>query len=355
VKIFVIGGVTVPDTDPDYARQSDLVRRSMQRLGADIVESGHDLLVCSPFSPTADVAALRGAANAIKAGRGNSVIDFHYPDQAEVRTELDGLVRELSIQPHRYAYRVTLDAAGNIQGPYGWLLPQISAMDRSHVAIGLGGRPGGSASLLFGIAQSRRHLVLPLTFLGGAAASAFQARQYELEDRLKDKIAVLHEPAQIGSAIGVLETLARAPLVESIQRGESRFFISYARTRPQEADFIEMTLRRRNYNVFRDERDFGAGKPVQNEIIEHIHRSNVFIVVWCKEYACSPWCYDEFEIALERYKANSLSLWILQVDETRIVPPLARSLIAYPVTSREQLEGQILKLLDQANPTAMSE
>jgi TIR domain len=116
-----------------------------------------------------------------------------------------------------------------------------------------------------------------------------------------------------------------------------------------------MTLRRRNYDVFRDERDFAAGQPAQNEIIEHIHRSSVFIVVWCREYACSPWCYDEFEIALERYKANSLSLWILQVDETRIVPPLARSLIAYSAKSREELEGQILKLLDQANPTAMSE
>jgi hypothetical protein len=226
VRIFVIGGVTVVDTDPDYTRQSDLVRRSMQRLGADVVESGHDLVVCSPFPPTVDVAALRGAATAIKAGRGNPVIDFHYPDQAEVRAELDRLVRELSIQPHHYAYRVTLAAAGNIQGPYGWLLPQISAMDRSHVIIGVGGRPGRSASLLFGIAQSRRQLLLPLTFLGGAAASAFQARQYELEDRLKDKIAVLHDPDQIGSVIGVLEALASAPLAESIQKRESRFFIS---------------------------------------------------------------------------------------------------------------------------------
>lgn len=354
MKIFVIGGVTVPDTDADYTRQSDILRRSMQRLGADIVASGHDLVVCSPFSRTVDVDALRGAAIAIKAGRGNPVIDFHYPDQAGVVAELERLVGELSIQPHRYPYRVTLDAAGNIQGPYGWLLPQVSAMDRSHVAIGLGGRPGGAASLLFGIAQSRRQPFLPLTFLGGAAASAFQARQYELEDRLKDRIAVVHEPHQIGSAIGVLEALARAPLAESIREGESRFFISYARSRPQEADFIEMTLRRRDYDVFRDERDFGAGQPVQDEIIEHIHRSNVFIVVWCKEYACSPWCYDEFEIALARYKTKALSLWILQVDETRIVPPAARGLIAYSAKSREELEGQILKLLEQANSSTTS-
>jgi len=49
VKIFVIGGVTVSETDADYARQSDLLRRSMQHLGADIVHRGHDLVVCSHF------------------------------------------------------------------------------------------------------------------------------------------------------------------------------------------------------------------------------------------------------------------------------------------------------------------
>jgi hypothetical protein len=116
-----------------------------------------------------------------------------------------------------------------------------------------------------------------------------------------------------------------------------------------------MTLRRRNYDVFRDERDFGAGQQVQSEIIEYIHRSNVFIVVWCKEYACSPWCYDELEIGLARYKTKGLSLWILQVDETRIVPPAARSLIAYSAKSRKELEGQILRLLEQANPTTTCE
>jgi hypothetical protein len=350
VKIFVVGGVAVPDSDADYARQSEILSRTMQRLGTDIVDRGHDLVVCSPFATSVDVCALRGVATAIKGKRGNPVIDFHYPDEVGVRTEIDRLAESLSIQPHRYPYRVSLDAAGNIEGPYGWLLPQVSAMDRSHVAIGVGGRPGGAASLLFGIAQSRRQVLLPLTFLGGASGSAFQARQYELEDRLKDKIAVVHDPDQIGSAVDALEILASAPLVESIGQDKTRFFISYPRTRPQEADYIEMALRRRNYDVFRDERDFGAGQPVQSEIIEHIHRANIFIVVWCKEYACSPWCYDELEIALARHNTKALDLWILQVDETRIVPPAARGLIGYPAKSREELEGQILKLLEQASP-----
>jgi hypothetical protein len=353
MKIFVCGGVSVPDTDADHARQLDLLRRSMQRLGADIVECGHDLVVCSPFSSAADVDAVRGAAKAIM-GRRSPTIEFHYPDEAGVRAELDRLIKELSIRPHQYTYPVTLDESGKVQGPYAWLLPQVSAMDHSQAIIGLGGRSGGAASLLFGIAESRRRTLLPLTFLGGAAASAFQARRYELEDRLKDKITVIHEPDQIGSAIGVLEALVNEPLAKSIRAGGSCFFISYPRSRPQEADFIEMTLRRRNHDVFRDERDFGAGQRVQSEIIEHIHRSNVFIVIWCKEYACSPWCYDEFEIALKRHKAGGLSLWILRLDETRIVPPAARDLLSYSAKSREELEGHILKLLEQASSSVAS-
>jgi hypothetical protein len=347
VKIFVIGGVPVDKADANYEKQSDLLRCSMQKIGADIVKRGHDLIVCSPFSPSADVDAVRGAAKAIKRARGNPVIEFHYPDQTDVRAELDRLVAQLRFQPARYGYRVALNKAGKIDGHYGWLLPQVSAMDHSHVVIGLGGHYAGAASLLFGIAQSRRKPALPLTFLGGAAASAFQSRQYELEDRLKVRTNVLHNPNQVDRVIDLAETLGSAPLTKSSPKEEYHFFISYARSRPQEADFVEMTLRRRNYDVVRDERDFGAGRLVQSEIIEHIHRANVFIVIWCKEYACSPWCFDEFEIALKRQAAKALSLWILQVDETRIVPPAARCLIAYPVGSRKELEGQITQLLGQ--------
>lgn len=80
---------------------------------------------------------------------------------------------------------------------------------------------------------------------------------------------------------------------------EREVFISYARKRPHEADYIETLLRRRNISVFRDESEFGAGEDIPIQIEEHIHRANTFIAVYCTEYACSPWCYDELELALD--------------------------------------------------------
>jgi hypothetical protein len=108
-----------------------------------------------------------------------------------------------------------------------------------------------------------------------------------------------------------------------------------------------MLLLRKGCEVFRDEESFGAGQSIPGEIKEHIHRANVFIGIWCKEYACSPWCFDELELAIARNKANGLALWILRVDDTRILPPAARDLTSYHAHNREALERILLKLLAQ--------
>jgi hypothetical protein len=127
-----------------------------------------------------------------------------------------------------------------------------------------------------------------------------------------------------------------------------KFFLSYAKARPAEADFLEAILRRRNYTVFRDDAEFAAGTPVQSQIVGFIDQSDVFIAVWCQEYACSPWCYDELDYALVRERRGSLSIWLAPVDSTRIVPPGARDKLRFDIySSREQLEGRLLKEIEK--------
>ena len=41
-----------------------------------------------------------------------------------------------------------------------------------------------------------------------------------------------------------------------------------------------------------------------------------------------------------------MELWILCLDDTRIVPKRARNLISYPIKNREQIESTIIKLLN---------
>lgn len=120
-----------------------------------------------------------------------------------------------------------------------------------------------------------------------------------------------------------------------------------ARKRPHEADYIETLLRRRNISVFRDESEFGAGEDIPIQIEEHIHRANTFIAVYCTEYACSPWCYDELELALDLREKNQIDIWLICVDDTRIVSKRARNLMFYKTHSREDIEGKILKLIMQ--------
>ncbi len=63
---------------------------------------------------------------------------------------------------------------------------------------------------------------------------------------------------------------------------------------------------------------------------------------------CSPWCFDKLDLALKRHKEGRLALWLLCLDDTRVVPPAARELLTYPINSRRELGGAILDLLEPA-------
>ena len=106
----------------------------------------------------------------------------------------------------------------------------------------------------------------------------------------------------------------------------------------EEADYVETLIRRRNGVVYRDEEDFEPAAETQEEIIKNIKRSNVFVAIWCKEYACSSWCFDELELAIQRRKEGLSELWIFCVDDTRIGPRDAKRRIYYNVNSREGRE-----------------
>jgi hypothetical protein len=168
-----------------------------------------------------------------------------------------------------------------------------------------------------------------------------------LDDLFKDRIGSLYQSECASAAVSLIEELAANKTAAPRQGNPPRFFISYPRTRPAEADHIEMILRRRRLDVYRDERDFGAGRNLPHEIVAYIERSNVFIVVWCQEYACSPWCYDQLDLALKRCQDGNAQLWIMCVDETRIVHPGARSLLNFPSSTREQIERHLLTLLEK--------
>lgn len=349
MKIFVIGGLTVQSGHQDYDAQTGLLDESMERIGCDVVERGHALVACSPFPGSADLAAIRGAARAIqRLQRPSSSIEIHCPAAPDIISEM----AKLTGSPPHSGFRVLTHPVapgedGKPHWEHTWLLSQLSALEASHAVLAVGGRPSGAANLLLSMAIIKSKPLLPLAFLGGASAQCLERVRWPLDDVFKDRISSLYRLECADMSVKLLEELA-ADKVGALQRGDQpRIFISYPRNRPAEADHIEMTLRRRRLDVYRDERDFGAGRDLPHEVRAYIERSNVFIAVWCEAYACSPWCYDELELALERHKQGKTQLWIFCVDDTRIVPPAARTLLNFPARTREQTEGHLLNLLER--------
>ncbi len=346
MKIFILGGTSVEKSSSDYDAQCAILESSMEALGRSIVESGHNLLVCSPFAGAADVFAVDGARYVLSTNN-NKLLEYHYPDDGSVIDMLRTFVSALPASSfHLYSHPVIRDEAGQIEWTYSWLVSQLAALKACHAVIALGGATARSASLLLKVAAEQSKPLLPLTFLEGAAAGIFEHLRYPLRDRLGDDIDILNDPTQIERAVELAERLASGNIPKGAVGRPRRCFVSYSRSRPAEADFVEVVLRRRNVEVYRDDRDFEPGSSILGEITGYIHHADIFISLWCQEYACSPWCFDELSIALQRHKAGKLSLWIFSLDQTRIVPPDARDIITYPIRNREELEGRLLALLE---------
>jgi hypothetical protein len=350
LKLFLIGGNAVNESHPEFAKHNQLMRDSASAIGELICDSGNDLLVCSGFPGSADEAAASRAMKKLESiVAARAQIEFYYPKCANVAAQIESVIEpSCAKRVSRFPQVASLDEAKERPTSYDWLLAQLVAMDNANAVIALGGKPDGSASVLLRLAESTGKPILPFAFLGGAAEQSYQRLQYKLRDKLDQRVSSLSAPDQVNTAVELIEKISAEGFNGKTQGKETSFFISYSRDRHEEADFVEMLLRRRDHVLYRDESDFSAGQLLQGEIDGYIHQATVFIALWCKEYACSPWCFDELELALELQKAGSLQVWLLCLDDTRIVPRSARGIVHYAAKCRKDLERCILVLLEHA-------
>jgi hypothetical protein len=346
MKVFVIGGAVTRPNDPKYKAHTVVLRKSMQEVGRTLIRRGHDLLICSPHRGSADIEAFRGAANAFTPAK-RSCVEFHSPDLEDTQRELNLLIRSLpQDRIKRFIHPVSADDRGRPNLMYSWLLSQMSALARCQVILALGGRTDGSASLLLPIAEAQQKQILPLTFLGGAASQSFERQRNLLASRLADKIIFLHDKNRVAEAVKLLNALPQQTAAID-RRSPVRVFLSYPNTRKNDADTVESLLLTFGCEVFRDKQTFGAGRSIVGEISEYVHAANVFVAIWCQEYACSPWCFDEIEMALARHKDGHMTLWILCFDSTPMIPPAARPLAYYQISGRRELERTIRGLVEK--------
>ena len=342
MKLFFVGGSFVQSGSGEGPPDEDGLRSSMRELGAFLAGQGHDLVLCSPYEGSIDLEILKGAA----ASGARPRIEMHFPEMPDILEAVRQEAAVVNLDVHEFSHAA--QPSGGEQGMrYAWLLSQLSALDSAHVVVAAAGNPAGSANMLLHLAEARRCPILPFGHLGGAAARALERQRYVLEDKLGDLRSWLLSPTpmdRVGEALDRLTAPALARRRTATDSG--RFFISYARPRVTEADLVETLLRRREHTVFRDDQAFDPSAELTQEIERAIRSSQVFVALWSADYACSPWCHDELALALELREEEKLSIWLLQLDDTRVVPPGARKLISQPCRTRDELRSTMLKLLE---------
>jgi hypothetical protein len=103
-----------------------------------------------------------------------------------------------------------------------------------------------------------------------------------------------------------------------------RFFLSYCHANADVADQVEAYLLREGRQVFRDEKGLQLGDEVDTTLVAAINAADVFIALYSRDYATSSSCFDELEEAFKQFESRSLRMWIIQLDDTPIVPRRVR-------------------------------
>jgi hypothetical protein len=349
VKMMVVGSLVAgPETETPTRRKR--FAKIARGFGSDVAHAGHTLVVCSPYEGTADIEALKGLNTSH--GAGTTKVEFHYPDRADILDNIKGICSKLGVRGVQLLSYPAIMTNGDLDRTNSWLLAQLKAMQECHGLVAIGGNVAGASSLFLLLAESNLDkAILPLPGCGGTAAESFERLRYPLQRMLGDRFRELQDPEHSTSAVSLVEALAeaivRGPRGTRTAAKANRYFISYSRARPEAADFVEMTLRRRKCWVFRDDHSFLAGSDLPSTIRESIHGATVFVVLWCREYACSPHCYDEFALALDQHAKGSLQIVILCLDDTRMVPPRARPLLYYECSTRPALEARLNEQIDR--------
>lgn len=345
MRLFIIGSIVTESsiTPAGFARFCN-------GFGERLAGKNITLVLCSPYPDSADYEIMRGIK---KAKNTKLSIELYYPQTPEIENSWNDHLEDLDQSIKLTKFRQEAPAINDLNAfKYSWLFCQIQAIANVDFVVVIGGKIAGSSNFLIRIADTKEKEIIPLQKFGGVGASFFEKKRYQLLDSWGNEIMEqFYKSADPKAIVDIIvdKTQSKKSKIIKTNKKNLTFFISYPRDRPSEADFIEMILRRRNYIVFRDDTDISASEDVPNAIKENIHKADVFIAVWCKEYACSPWCFDELNIALGTHQKDGKPLWIFRVDKTRVVPPGARKMLWYNTETREEIEGRIVSLLEQKN------
>jgi nucleoside phosphorylase len=327
-KVFVIGGVTDETVHPKY--EAIKLQRACFQLGVSLSEGGVRLVVCSPFTDSADCHTVIGFCNNTRKG----VIEYHSPMHPDVQKEWSDLIGEFGNSRKQFEPFEHPGYENKESISQAWLLAQLKAVESADVVVAIGGKISKTASTLLHLAEDRGLPIVPYTFLKGAAQRSFARSKWE---KLHPKI----NPADLNSETGITKVIeiANQIILDKLSTDNKMLsrpktvFISRANEDAAIAEDLSKDLKSSDITVLMGESSIDSRQMVQATIVNNIEESDLFIALWSKHYALSRWCYDELALALKRAANKSINVWMFCLDNTQIVPSEARKLRAIRITS----------------------
>lgn len=343
-SVFVIGGATgeTEDADAELPR----LHKASLKLGKLLADAGAQLVVCSPFPDSADYYTVMGYAES----QANGAIQFHSPDHPKVADKRrllgETLGRDgLAFQDWRYPGPENDDADSWFQS---WLLAQLQALERADAVVVLGGKVSKTANTLLHLAEAKGLPIVPFAFLGGAARRAFARRDWKHLNPEFDA-SVLQKEGGIEQTIEI----ANRMMIDRVTRASGgsaqkprRVFLSFAHQDSAMANVLKSFLMGRGIEVLIGDDEIRSDQMIPTSIVQAMLTSDVCAVLWSRNYALSPWCFDEFSLAINQKLQGQMNVWLFNLDDSAIVPTQARKLAAISVRSREAVERVISELLN---------
>ena len=325
-KILIVGGISSDHPDEEKLQQIAF------ELGKNLGKSKENqIMVCSAHHSAIDRGAILGFLSSNRAKKNPPIICYpndlrpDIPLDKRIKAQWTTLLCDKNIKLKRVGEELSYSKVRtNSDLSMGFLLCQLHHLERADLAIILGGHNDGSLAAFVKIARNKSPLfpIIPLPFYGGIGESEFDKyfgrksldhTEHELQRVEQFKLRNRESLEKIESAVKYFFKLY----------SKKKIFMSYSWERKEEADFVEAFIRRhKEVDLFRDEVEIKTGKPITSSILAEIDNCDIFLMLWCNEYASSPYCYDEFHYIAEKKLLDKIH--IIFLDNTRAVWPILR-------------------------------
>lgn len=342
-SVLVLGGIT-SETDDVDAEGPRLFKAAM-KLGSVIAGAGAQLIICSPFPDSADYFAAMGFASA----KVDSLIQIHKPMHCKVDEKVDLFEKthghgKLTVQRWNYPGPDSDDEGSWTQA---WLFAQLQALERADAVIALGGRVSNTAQTILHLAEAKGIPVVPYSFLGGAAQRAFMRRDWKVNHPEINRNC-LNDDDGVAQAINIANQLVldRARTLLDTCGKPKTAFVSFAHQDAPAAKLLVSALKSMKLEVMIGDDQVRPDQLITVSIEQAMLRSDVCAVLWSRNYAQSPWCYDELDLAITRQQNNQSGLWLFNLDDSAIVPARARKLPFLSVGNPRNIEHIVIEMMN---------